>query len=415
MQPNPLPNPTGLGPALSAITASNMFRDMSGAAQLAAINQAALQAASSGATAAGAQAGANMATFAQFQVATLQALMPLIGAALGVPIAPAPGNSNITNAGAVANEAGKIDAANAATGTGGGASNVATGGAASGGSATGGGGIGTGGAGGSGGVGTGGAGGSATGGNSSATANSGGNVQSSNRQDVVRGTAGLPPTPTQATDRPVSFRFQFFDLDSAPLSGAIDIRITPDFGSAFALADITNPSSVSDPNTGLFADEGVIVARANGGHANARLRVPADDGSVLFELAGASDFKIPASNVVSFAVQIAFTPVTVTTTGTSDARTTIIDQDQHTLDTSGEAAPDFSSEEGADGAFGADDVVKIGAHAVEKIALALKFRLGYSQGTSKSTQTNTGGSTSEQQQFEVRRMKLALTLTQLNV
>jgi hypothetical protein len=205
-------------------------------------------------------------------------------------------------------------------------------------------------------------------------------------------------------------------MDGAPLTGAIDILLTPAFGSPIPLADITNPSSVLDPNTGLFADTAVIVAKANGGKVNARLRVRSDDGSVLFELAGASDFKIPASNVVSFSVQIKSFPVKITTTGTNDARTTVINQDQHTVDGSGEAAPDFSSEEGADGAFGADDVVKIGAHAVEKIALALKFRLGYSQGQLNSTQTNTGGSTSEQQEFTVKRMDgLVLTLTQGNI
>ena len=79
-----------------------------------AIHQAGLLAATSAATAAGTQAGANMATFGQFYVEALKAVVPLIGAAMGVPMMPAPGGTNISNAGAVANEAGKIDAQNSA-------------------------------------------------------------------------------------------------------------------------------------------------------------------------------------------------------------------------------------------------------------------------------------------------------------
>jgi hypothetical protein len=222
--PRDLPAPTGLGAALNALTSANMFRDMSGAAQLAALNQAALQAAAAGATSAGAQAGANMATFAQFQVEALKAVVPLVAAAMGVPLAPAPGGTNISNAGAVANEAGKIDAAVSAQGGGGGsANNVATGGSAS---------V-TGGAGGAGGVGTGGGGGSATStssatgvGTARATSNGGGR---SNKEDVVRRTGGLPPRePEPPAVRDALFNFIFLDERGVPMQGRFDLTLRKD-------------------------------------------------------------------------------------------------------------------------------------------------------------------------------------------
>ena len=82
---------------ISALTAANMFRDMSGTAQSAALAQAALQASAQGAQAAMGQAGANMATAGQFQLELTKAL---IGAALGIPTVPGPGLKNITTAGA---------------------------------------------------------------------------------------------------------------------------------------------------------------------------------------------------------------------------------------------------------------------------------------------------------------------------
>jgi hypothetical protein len=220
--PRDLPAPTGLGPALNAIASANMFRDMSGAAQLAAINQAALQAAAAGATSAGAQAGANMATFAEFTVEAIKAAAPLIAAAMGVPLPPAPGGTNISNAGAVANEAGKVDAVVSAGG--GSSSNVATGGAAS---ATGG----AGGSGGAGGIGTGGGGGSAT---STATGvgvarSTSGAGRGSNREDVVRRTAGLPPREPEAPPvRDAVFNFIFLDHRGIPVDGRFDLTLHKD-------------------------------------------------------------------------------------------------------------------------------------------------------------------------------------------
>ncbi|MCC7123222.1 MAG: hypothetical protein IT178_00120 [Acidobacteria bacterium] len=218
MSPRDLPAPTGLGAALTAVASANMFRDMSGAAQLAAINQAALQAASAGATSAGAQAGANMATFAEMSVETLKAVLPLIAGALGIPMIPAPGGTNISNAGAVANEAAKIDAQQSATG----------GGSPS---AIGGGGTGTGGAGGSGGIGTGGQS-TSTGGSSSATASgtgAGGASRGSNREDVVRRTANLPPREPQIPDlRDAVFNFIFRDPRGVPIHGRFDLTLRKD-------------------------------------------------------------------------------------------------------------------------------------------------------------------------------------------
>jgi len=108
--PQSLPDPTGMSSIISALTAANMFRDMSGAAQTAALAQAALQSASQGASSAMTQAGANMATAGQFQVEMTKALLPLIGAAMGIPVPPSPGTSNITNAGAAINHGAKMDA-----------------------------------------------------------------------------------------------------------------------------------------------------------------------------------------------------------------------------------------------------------------------------------------------------------------
>jgi hypothetical protein len=111
--PQSLPDPTGMSSIISALTSANMFRDMSGVAQTAALAQAALQSASQSATAAASQAGANMATAGQFQVEMTKALLPLVGAALGIPVPPSTGTSNITNAGAAINHGAKLDAKSA--------------------------------------------------------------------------------------------------------------------------------------------------------------------------------------------------------------------------------------------------------------------------------------------------------------
>jgi hypothetical protein len=60
--PTALPDPTGIAAIISAVQNGNMFRDMSGMAQTAALAQAALQASAQGATAVGEQAAQNLKT-----------------------------------------------------------------------------------------------------------------------------------------------------------------------------------------------------------------------------------------------------------------------------------------------------------------------------------------------------------------
>ena len=106
--PQPLPDPTSTGSIMSALTAGNLFRDMSGAATTGALAQAALAAAAQGAQSAAGQAGANMATAGQFQ---LEMTKLLAAAALGIPAAPAPGLKNVSTAGAAINKGAAMDAA----------------------------------------------------------------------------------------------------------------------------------------------------------------------------------------------------------------------------------------------------------------------------------------------------------------
>ena len=60
--PTALPDPTGIAAIINAVQNGNMFRDMSGMAQTAALARAALQASAQGATAVGEQAGQNLRT-----------------------------------------------------------------------------------------------------------------------------------------------------------------------------------------------------------------------------------------------------------------------------------------------------------------------------------------------------------------
>ena len=109
--PTPLPDPQGIGAIINALTASNMFRDMSGLAQIAALAQASLTAASQGASSASRQAGANLTTAAEFQIEMLKTLLPLIAGAAGIPLPMGGGGSagNISKQGAILNEAAKFD------------------------------------------------------------------------------------------------------------------------------------------------------------------------------------------------------------------------------------------------------------------------------------------------------------------
>lgn len=105
----PLPDPQGLNAAITAISNGNMFRDMSGLASIISLAQAGLDATSAGAGRASQQAGANMATIGQFQVEMVKALLPLLGAAMGIPIPPSGESASISNQGAKINQGRKLD------------------------------------------------------------------------------------------------------------------------------------------------------------------------------------------------------------------------------------------------------------------------------------------------------------------
>ncbi len=72
----------GSGEALKALVAANMFRDMSGMAQVASMLETAVGASSSGATAAGEQASKNFETYTQYLQAMVEQLAPLVEGAL---------------------------------------------------------------------------------------------------------------------------------------------------------------------------------------------------------------------------------------------------------------------------------------------------------------------------------------------
>ena len=108
--PPALPDPTGMQAILQTLAASNLFRDMSGITQAAALAQSSLQNASQGAVAGMNQAGANMATFANFQIEMAKVLASLAPMLLGLPPVPPPASKNISNAGAAINQGAKMDA-----------------------------------------------------------------------------------------------------------------------------------------------------------------------------------------------------------------------------------------------------------------------------------------------------------------
>lgn len=107
--PQALPDPTGMQGVMQAITAANLFRDMSGIAQTSALAQSALNASSTSAIAAGNQAGANMATFANFQVEMAKIAASLAPMLLGLPPLPTPATNTISGGGAALNAAKSLD------------------------------------------------------------------------------------------------------------------------------------------------------------------------------------------------------------------------------------------------------------------------------------------------------------------
>ncbi len=131
--PQQLPDPTGMQGVLQAITVANLFRDMSGIAQTSALAQSALNASSTGAIAAGNQAGANMATFANFQVEMAKIAASLAPMLLGLPPLPTPATKTISGGGAALNAAKDFDSRqNQVTEESGSASNIVGGGGSAG-------------------------------------------------------------------------------------------------------------------------------------------------------------------------------------------------------------------------------------------------------------------------------------------
>jgi hypothetical protein len=110
--PTALPDPTGVAAILTAIQNGNLFRDMSGLAQNAALAQAALQATAQGATAAGEQAGVNMKTVVDANTERMRIAAQLAGGGglggpgAGVGAAPA---RNVTEEGGRLNQARALD------------------------------------------------------------------------------------------------------------------------------------------------------------------------------------------------------------------------------------------------------------------------------------------------------------------
>jgi hypothetical protein len=77
--PTALPDPTGIAAIIGALQNGNMFRDMSGMAQTAALAQAALQASAQGATAVGQQAAQNLETEVSNQTERMRIGAQLLG------------------------------------------------------------------------------------------------------------------------------------------------------------------------------------------------------------------------------------------------------------------------------------------------------------------------------------------------
>ena len=112
--PTALPDPTGVAAILTAIQNGNLFRDMSGLAQNAALAQAALQATVQGATAAGEQAGQNMKTVVDANTERMRIAAQLATAMFapgaGGGAAP-PGKGTVSERGGELNAARAIDEA----------------------------------------------------------------------------------------------------------------------------------------------------------------------------------------------------------------------------------------------------------------------------------------------------------------
>jgi hypothetical protein len=111
-QPTALPDPTGVAAILGALQQGNMFRDMSGMAQTAALAQAGVQASAQGATAAGQQAANTLATVMANNTERMRIAAQLIAAASGVPTAGGGGGGpQPPGKGTVSERGGELNAA----------------------------------------------------------------------------------------------------------------------------------------------------------------------------------------------------------------------------------------------------------------------------------------------------------------
>lgn len=105
MNPPALPDPTGMQGILQALVTTNLFRDMSGITQAAAMANTVTNASSQSAIAAGQQLASNL----NAQVEFAKSLVSLIPMLFGLPPLSVPGGKNISTAGAAFNAAQNLD------------------------------------------------------------------------------------------------------------------------------------------------------------------------------------------------------------------------------------------------------------------------------------------------------------------
>jgi hypothetical protein len=119
--PTALPDPTGIGVVAAALQNPNMFRDMSGLAETAALAQAAQKTTASAATAAMQQAGENLFTVMDQKTQRMRIAAQLAAQMAGVPVAGDTGSKsaprgNATQQGGELREARTLDEKNASGG-----------------------------------------------------------------------------------------------------------------------------------------------------------------------------------------------------------------------------------------------------------------------------------------------------------
>lgn len=114
--PTALPDPTSMAAIVAAIQNGNMFRDMSGLAQTAALAQAAQKSSAAGATSAMQQAGQNLQTVMDEKTQRMRIAAQLIAQLYGIPVSgdtgsqSPPGKDTPTERGGEINEAKNLDA-----------------------------------------------------------------------------------------------------------------------------------------------------------------------------------------------------------------------------------------------------------------------------------------------------------------